>query len=516
VAGVPQLSYTAADIVCMVAIGTRGKSHSGGITRSSEQGSPRIARTPAPAASSATRSLPPPRPEFELADWARSDTAHAPRAFRHDDPASTIGWQPRAVSAVMLGVTGVGALSGCATARAEEIVVAPTVDYTPTAAADATAVVLDAIELDRKVDTMDPEEVDAARRALWSAYVNGGGSASALSAPAPTIELATPTRGQLVFEDLAKRIEERMRVTAWDMAHHESITFIDGAPGYKQIPESELRDMIVDALKDVPLGELPGGSSLAQIVRGLPNAGHLNAESMSFNEVTDALGDAQEAWFRARFGPFLESHKVEAIAVAAGSITAIRYASPEAAGFLDKITPKIEVLDERSESGTWRAEADLRYRDRHVLPDLDVRGSASRAVGPVTLRATATGTLSLEADEHVTGRVGVGARVGDGNTWGDLAASVDHLGRTHAGLELGHRDPSAGLSILGRADAHLGDGYAVDPSAAGRLRFTLDAGKDLKFDGGATGRVGVYASHATDTDFGHGDSRVGVMFSLRW
>ncbi len=437
-----------------------------------------------------------------------------PRNNHTLDSGAAFGGYSRAVSAAMLGITGIGALVGAPTAaRAEEPI--KDVDAAQPLVHDVRK---EADTLAKAMHKLSAAEIELARKELWSAYIDAGGiettpiSVATLSAD-DTLHVKTP--GELRFEKLANDIEARMRITAWDMAHPESVEFIEGAPGYKKLPEKVVRGMVTDALKDVPLGELPGGSSLAGIVKSLPNAGHIDAAHMSYNQVIDALGDAQKEWFEAKFGPFLEEHKIEAAVVAAGVVTAARYASPEVAGVLDRVTPRIRVWRDATDDGRLRGEASLKYRDRHVLPDLDLSGHARTDAGPVRLRAGVGGTLSVEGDEHATGRLTLGARVGDRENWADLSGHVDHRGRTGARLSLGLDRPEHDLSIRSHLTGRFGEGTAIDRDAAGRVTWTLDAGKDLKLKN-ADGRVGLFAGYGVDTSGRNEDFRVGVAFTLRW
>ena len=431
------------------------------------------------------------------------------------DPTTVIGLHSRAVSTVLLGVTGIGAFVGAPlAARAAE----PT-DATP---ADATLAAerlrTDVATFESSMHHLTAKEIELARKKLWSAYVEAGGIETTPIAAATltnTGEVHVKTRGEKVLEDLANRIEKRMRITARDMAHPESVEFLEGHPGYKKLSEAQIKRMVVDALKNVPIGELPGGDTLAPIIRALPNAGDIDAKNMSYNELVAALGDAQTAWLKEKFGPFLEEHKVEAAVVAAGAITAIRYASPEAAGLMDRVAPKVTVWRGGTDDGSLGGRARLAYRDRHVLPDLDLSGTARTEVGGVRLRASAGGTLSVEGAEHATGRLGLGARVGDSRHWADLSGTVDHRGRTGADLELGLRHPEDDLSITSRVTGRFGDGAAVDPSAAGRIRWELDVSKKLELRG-ADGHLGVFAGYGVDTTGRNDDFRVGVAFTLRW
>ncbi len=421
------------------------------------------------------------------------------------------GATTRAVNAVLLGVTSVGALAGMApaTAHAQDIVVttAPldgsTVD---------TSLARAAADIESRRATMTATELAESRRELYSAYVDS------ITTPAPVTASTTTdtlTRGERRVERLMREVERRMEVTAYDMAHPGSYTPLEGRPGYKEISGEVLGELFGDAIQDIPIGELPGGARLAQLVRSLPNAGHLDAENMTFNELKDAVGDANKEALRQYFQPFLDKHKVKLAIGGFASITAVRAASPEAARVLDRITPRIEIYDRSWADGTRHLDASLRYRDARVLPDIDVTASATRRVGPVDLRATATGTVAFTGEQPVTGTLGAGARMTGDSGWVDLEGTIDHTRRSTVRLSGVLDVPDSQLVGRGSITGTFGEGVARG-NAGGRVELETSLDKRLNLGRGVEGSVGVYGAVGVDTDGRNEDVRGGLMLRLRW
>lgn len=413
----------------------------------------------------------------------------------------------RAVNAVLLGVTSVGALAAAApAAHAQDVIVTAPLDTT----AIDTSLARAAADIEARRATMTATELAESRRELYSAYVD------ATTATAPSTTTAdTLTRGERRVERLMRDVERRMEVTAYDMAHPGSFTPLEGRPGYKELSADELGSLFGDAIKDIPIGELPGGARLAQLVRSLPNSSHLDAANMSFNELKDAVGDANKAALREYFQPFLDKHKVELAVGGFATITAVRAASPEAARLLDKITPRIEVWDHSSADGTRHLDASLRYRDARVLPDVDLTASATRRVGALDLRATATGTVAFTGDQPVTGTVGAGARLAGPNGWLDLEGNVDHTARSTVRLSGVLDRPADGLVGRGSVTGTFGEGVARG-DARGRVELETSLDKRLDLGRGMEGSVGVYGAVGVDTDGKNEDARAGFVFRLRW
>ncbi|MBI2376730.1 MAG: hypothetical protein HYV07_22220 [Deltaproteobacteria bacterium] len=414
-----------------------------------------------------------------------------------------VGFGPRAVSAVLLGVSAVGALTGASVAHAETIAPADAI----VTEADAAAFREAAARFERMKSNLSPSEIEAARRELHTLYarMNAGGTL-----PVSLEE----TRGERRMRELTTELESRMRVTAYDMAHPETLELIDGAPGYKRISESEVRRLVLGALRDIPLEELPGGSTLASLVRSLPGGAELRAEKMSIREVERALGRNVGAMLDARFGGILRAHKVEAGIVGFASVTALRASSPEVARALNRVIPRIRLYDVESSDGALRTGASLRYRETRVLPDVDVSAEATREIGALRLRADLRATLSIENDEHVSGTATVGARYGNELRWAELTGTVDHNGRVTTNLGVGVTQPDEGLALRGNVYANFGSNFSVGNSS-GRMGAEVDLTRDVRI-GNARGDVGFYAAHERDFDGRNADTRAGVMFRLRF
>jgi len=407
-----------------------------------------------------------------------------PRRFAN--PSVVSGFFPKAVGASLLGATS---LIG---------IIAPTAAHAQDTQPIDPRVARDALDLSLRADSMTPEELATARRELYSSYVTS------------TTTSPIRTRGETVWESALADIETRMEVTAYDLAHPGSYTPIEGHPGYKAVPADELRHIVTSALKDVPLNELPGGHQLAALIRTLPGTSSLNVEQMSYNQLRHALSDTGKAYLDQHFKPFLSKHKVELAIGGFGAITAIRAASPEAAGILDKIIPKIEIWD--GNIGPISGEASLRYRDRNLLPDVDITAISARTVGAVDLRATATGTISVNGDEHVTGILGVGARTGTTRGWVDLSGSVSTESRAGVLLSAGLDHPEDRLIVRGDLGVTTGPGFN-----GGRVDSTVTLEKKIRMDGGrVTGSFGLFGGAGVDLDGKNEDVRGGLMLRLRW
>ncbi|MCK6548719.1 hypothetical protein L6R52_22940, partial [Myxococcota bacterium] len=323
------------------------------------------------------------------------------------------------------------------------------------------------------------------------------------------------TRGEVVFDRMTNELERRMRVTARDMANPET-RFIDGAPGYKEIPAKDVQKIVTNALKDVPLGELPGGAAVAELVKRLPNAGHLDAVNLSFNELQSRIGDANRDWLKAQIEPLIEGHEVEAGIGAFVAITGLRAASPEVAGLMDGLKPRASIWHETYDNGRVDARARLAYRDRHVLPDLDLEATARRELTPnTTVRASLGATASLEARDHLTGTASVGATYRNGNLAVDGSGTYySNTNRFGVNVTANHYDPDTKTSIGASVNGVFGEGVARG-DANGRVNLELDVAKDIKI-GDAKGELGLFGGVSADSDGKNSDARAGVMFRLRW
>lgn len=374
----------------------------------------------------------------------------------------------------------------------------------------------------RREGRITPAEYETARAALMQAMLTDRGGdllldhdgdvdIEALLMGMTADSSATKTRGQQVMERLARRLEHRMQVTARDMANPNT-RFIEGAPGYKEIPQEEVQRLVLDALEDMPLEELPLGQQVAELIARLP-AGSNVTPSMSFRELGDAVGEDGRALVEAKLGPFFEDHAVEAGVVAFGAVTGLRYASPDAARLMDGLS--VEVWDATTEDDRGHIEAELTYRDQQILPQLDLTATGNTTVGRFDLRGELESTIALEDEQPLQGRVTLGARTENDHLWADGSVSrYLHRDRTRINLSVGGHDEETGLSHATSFTALL-DPKAAQGDADGRLFLTFDLNRPVHFEG-ADGSLGVFAGASMDTDGHHEDFRAGLIFRLRW
>lgn len=431
-----------------------------------------------------------------------------PRFVSTTTGASSLSPAVRGVVLASLGGTALIALAP--SVHAQELPPTPT----PTRAELERAI----NRLEERRGELSPSELEAERARLWHLYVRAGGLNA--NVPVPSVSTTDPgteatlSRGAQRMNRLANDIEFEMRITARDMANGNFVP-VEGMPGYKELSSERVRELISDALQDIPLNELPGGHLLVALVKQLPNTSHLELDKMSYREIRRSVGDSQREWLRERFRPILEDHKIEAAVVAFGSITAIRYTSPEAARTLDRILPRIGLYDRPVLDGRARLEADLRYRNAEVLPNLDLRVRADHRLNDrTTARLDAEATLSAEGDHHLSGRITGGVRHTRGAGWVDSSAYVTHTGRHGVEFAAGTSDTATRLNARAHIGAHFGEGVATGP-ASGRVLYGVDFTRDVEING-ARGNFGLYVGGGADTDGKNHDVRAGVVFTLRW
>jgi hypothetical protein len=454
-------------------------------------------------------------------------------------PASLVGRLQPAVAGVLLATTLGSALAPAAHAQGVPVSALPpaTVDG-PAATQVITAQAepnvgafndaMRTLEARHAQGQISADQVARARAVLYRVHVLGDRSADLPRDEQGRITLdsilrsdpgqapVAQTRGQQVMDQLARDLESRMRLTARDIARG-GYTPIDGLPGYKEIPQRDVQRLVTGALKRMPIGELPGGESLASLLGQLPGADGLDVAHMSYEELSKSLRGEARDWLKAELGPFIDAHRVESAVVAFAAVTSLRAASPDAAKLMDSVGVRIRVWRDSTDDGRFSTQGRLVYRDAHILPDLDIEGLANHRVGErTTLRAGFTGTLSLEGKEHLTGTGTVGAHYTAPGYWMDAAGSYElNTERWRATLTGGYAPVGSDLRASTSLTATFGDG-AARGDASGRVNWELDLTKDLRFSGGVTGDVGAYIGASADTDGNHSDVAAGVMLRLRW
>lgn len=332
----------------------------------------------------------------------------------------------------------------------------------------------------------------------------------------PASPEAGRSRGQIVRDQLTRDLERRMRITARDMATGDYAP-IDGLPGYKQVPEDQVRRLLKDAFERMPIGELPFGPQLARTLEALPGLDDVDVARMSYDELRDELRDDARDYLDARFGDFVDEHKIELGVVAFAAVTGLRAASPEAAALIDDLGLRVDAWRERSDDGRLETRGRLVWRDQHVLPDLDVEGQAHTRVGDyTTLRAGLRGTLSLEAEDPFTGTATVGAHYGRDHLWLDAQGTYTYPEDSwRASVTGGYTNPETSFRASASATALFGDGVAVG-DANGRGRLQLELGQDLDLGGDAQGYWGFYGGVSADTDGSHEDVGLGLVFRVQF
>jgi hypothetical protein len=325
--------------------------------------------------------------------------------------------------------------------------------------------------------------------------------AAPISAVTP-VSTPAPTISQLVLDQLARDLESLMRVTARDMADPNT-RFIDDAHRYKEPPKNEVKRLVKEALQRIPIGELPGGSALASLIRQLPNTSGLQVEKMSYNELERVLGRSSQKWLEEKFKPLIEGHELEAGLVTFGAMTALRASSNDAARFIDRLSPRVTVW--RNDNTRVR----LAYRNGEVLPNVDVSAYAAHAYGPVVFRGEIEARLSAENNRHMTGTATAGASWSDHQGhFIDAAATYYDDGQRSVRVLGGYIDRD--VVTFGTVTGVFGRGVAVG-NASGRVSWEVDY--DRRFANG-NGSLGAYGGIIMDSDGSNRQFRAGLVFRL--
>lgn len=329
------------------------------------------------------------------------------------------------------------------------------------------------------------------------------------------VSFATPTpRGERAVLRVLHEIDIQMRVTARDLAGSSNALLIGGAPGYSTIPARDAQRILKQVLELTPLNELPGGPVLASIVEVLPNTAGLDARR-NVRELSRLIGDRQRDWLTSRTGVMGQSHKLETALLAFGAVTGVRAASPGAARFMDQLGLRLRIFRESTADTRLYSTGRLVYRNAYVLPELDLEGGARHSMGPVTLRATATGTVGVEAIERARGRLSFGARWERGNVFADtnaIYAFPENLARTE--MRAGYVSED-GLALAGAVGGVFGRASGAVGRANGRLSYELDLSQAILL-GRALGDLGVFIASGADSDFSNPEFRGGLIFRLRF
>jgi hypothetical protein len=322
----------------------------------------------------------------------------------------------------------------------------------------------------------------------------------------------TSSRGERALRQLGVDLERAMRITARDLVD-PTVVRIEGAPGYKELSESELRRIATTALRKIPIGELPAGRAIAGLIRGAPGMDDVAVESLSYDELRRTFPRESRHWLKEHVEPLIDGHQVEVGLAGFAALTAARAASPDAAKALDALRIRVRVWSEHTEDGTLSTRGRLAWREGRVAPDLDVEAGAYRPLGSTMLHARLVGRIAPEASQPLTATATVGAHRISG-AWAFDALSTYSLDTRRVTSELrasyaGNPDGWVGSGAL---RGEFGDGAAVG-DASGRITAEVDLGREVRI-GSARGDVSVFAGAGADSDGDNQELRGGVFFRL--
>jgi hypothetical protein len=307
------------------------------------------------------------------------------------------------------------------------------------------------------------------------------------------------TRGEAVLLRMLNRIEQRMQLTARDFANPDT-RYLVQAPGYKEIDFDQIRDLVKDALFDMPLDALPLGDELASVIARLPSGNGVQA-SMSINQISEELHELPDAVYQRTIAPLIAGHEVEAAILALTAVTGLRAASPQAAAWMDRAHPRVTIF--HKEDGSLGGKLRLAWRDKHVLPDLDLVGTASTTVGLAELYGELGATIAPLEDRRARGTVTIGARSHGENFWVDTAVTKFD----------DERRPRGRLMVGGSSN---GVAYATGlTSANGVVQLEIDIAKPIRTQAGS-GSIGFYAAVSRDGTTGIEDRSAGFVLNFRW
>ncbi len=125
-----------------------------------------------------------------------------------------------------------------------------------------------------------------------------------------TVRTNLSPRGEQVLSRFMTDVEQRTEMTARDL-FNQDLEQIDGHPLRKKIPDDEMKRMVTDVAKNMPLCDLPGGEQIASAVSQLPGANGIEGDisQMSYKELSKALPDAARDQLEEKFKPLVKDFR---------------------------------------------------------------------------------------------------------------------------------------------------------------------------------------------------------------
>ncbi len=271
----------------------------------------------------------------------------------------------------------------------------------------------------RNKRVISPQQFLAARLALYEGTVGSRGNLPRINGGrVDLLELATgvdasasSTRGEAAFHRFVGTIESFMRISAEDRARGDFVE-LEGAPGYKQLDRALVEDLLTEMFENIPLGEMRGGGLIAQALTRMPGSGGKDFRDMTVNEALDSVEGNAEDWAKANLPKFVKENEVVSAALAFAAVTGLREASPEFAGVMDSLDPKITIWKDNFLDGRGTARARLRYEDLEVLPRLQFDSTVIQPIGQNGWESygKVSTTFSFEDSEMLTSYAQTGIR----------------------------------------------------------------------------------------------------------
>lgn len=117
-------------------------------------------------------------------------------------------------------------------------------------------------------------------------------------------------KGQQVLQDFTGRVELASEMSARDL-FDPSVERIDGPGLHKEISSDDMKRMVTDLAKNMPLSDLPGGDLLLKGLAELPGIDQVKGDvsTMSYRELRKGLSKAGREALEEKFKPLIKDFR---------------------------------------------------------------------------------------------------------------------------------------------------------------------------------------------------------------
>jgi hypothetical protein len=191
----------------------------------------------------------------------------------------------------------------------------------------------------------------------------------------------------------------------------------------------------------------------------------------------------------------------------------LRAGSDDAAGFMDRISPRITIWNAHTDDRSSEARARLAWRNREVLPNIDVTARTTQSYGAFVLRGEVGARLSLD-HQTLTGTATAGASWAEGQRWVDASATYQEDDTRRYNLAAGWTSEDQRTFLSTNVGGVFGRDLTAS-GASGRVAWEVDLDHRLWLRD-ANGSIGAYAGVIMDSNGSNRDFRAGLVFRLTW